>query len=125
MNSELRRLTIAEYSLLNQPNPLYLVWIDLSYVYLWRVDLEGANLVGATLTGSCLSGAKLAGANLASAILNNADLTSADLSHTNLIGASFVGAKLESIIMLRAAYDASTKWPAGYDPRSAGAVWIK
>ena len=41
MNSELRRLTIAEYSLLNQPNPLYLVWIDLSYVYLWRVDLEG------------------------------------------------------------------------------------
>jgi uncharacterized protein YjbI with pentapeptide repeats len=65
-----------------------------------RVNLHGADLFGADLSG----------ANLAGAWLGNADLDEVEL---------------EGAILRGAAYDCYTRWPAGFDPKAAGAMLLE
>ncbi len=96
---------------------------DLSHATLDGVDLRGAdlrdtNFEGATLYMVDLSGADLRGSQLSfepegRVFLEDADLRGADLQDaTNLQWAYWDGAK----------YDASTRWPQGFDPAEFGAV---
>ena len=79
---------------------------DLSHARLKRADLTGADLRGADLSVADLTEAVLAGADLSGAVLGATDLTGADLSDAILEGATLVGV----------VWDASTRWPQGYEP---------
>jgi uncharacterized protein YjbI with pentapeptide repeats len=97
---------------------------------LFQADLRGALLSGIDFTDSVLAGADLrnallssglfrradlGGANLAGALLENADLREADLSAARLCRADLKGARFEG-----ARFDATTRWPAGFDPKEHG-----
>jgi hypothetical protein len=61
--------------------------------------------------------------------LRNANLRRLNLSGVRLRGANLVGARLEETslvdaVLTRARYDASTRWPEGFDPVQAGAVRV-
>ena len=79
---------------------------------LWGADAGGADFRSADLRNARCVGARLAGTdlrdvNLSGAWLHNADLRFAQLRRTRLSGAR---------------YSEGTRWPAGFDPRSRGAV---
>ena len=132
----MRPLTLEEYALLNQPNPLWLVEIDLSETYLVRAnfedaDLEGcnlaeaclrganlirANLSDASLTGTDLRQANLAGVNLQGANLEGADLREANLASANLRGANLYGTLLQAANLEGVAHDRDTRWPHSFTP---------
>src|SRR5438067_1564918 len=80
---------------------------DLHGAYLVFAPLAGANLDFADLTDANLRGANLAGVSLGLADLSGADLTGANMSAAALTGAF---------------YDATTRWPVGFDPRRHGAI---
>ena len=84
-----------------------LIGLDLS-----QTDLHGTNLVAADLSWANLSGANLTGANLTGTQLFEADLRAANLTDAELAGASLAGAR----------YNRETRWPAGFDPQTAGAL---
>jgi uncharacterized protein YjbI with pentapeptide repeats len=111
-------------------------------------QLEGAYLKGSVFIGSSMEHANLAcwrrkvctdlyGASLMRVDLIDADLSGANLSGANLDGADLSGAKLGGAILHDAMYntrpiavingqgelvtDMPTRWPAGFDPRAAGA----
>ncbi len=88
-------------------------------------DLNGANLNGANLSGAKLNGANLHDADLSAADLSGANLRGANLSDANLSGANLSGAKLRWANLHGATYNADTKWPEGFDPVAAGAVWVE
>ena len=120
--------------------------LDLQQVDLSGRDLSGADLRGAKLNGARLVGANLRGANLEGAVLNAADLTGADLRHARLARATLVTTDLRNAD-LRAAdfvgtgalrviwsgdlggphfegavWDASTRWPVGFNPFEHGCI---
>jgi Pentapeptide repeats (8 copies) len=94
---------------------------------LMKADLEGADLRGASLIK-----ARCDDTDLRNADLRNADLRIARLVRTDLRGADLRGADLRSSTMgikrwpqpllAGARYDASTRWPAGFEPARHGAV---
>ena len=114
-----------------------LLLANLNDTVLWGANIEGARLYGANLEGAALKGANLRGAGLTgaslkdaglhSSVLTGADLTGANLEGAgldgaNLDGANLDGASLKGAVLLNAVYDASTIWPAGFDPSAQGAV---
>jgi hypothetical protein len=64
----------------------------------------------------------LAGSILKNADLTGANLTGADLTEANLKGANFEQASLTGMILHGARHNSETRWPAGFDPVSHGAV---
>jgi hypothetical protein len=81
---------------------------------IWRVpgeSLRGADLRRAPLQGADLRGVDLREANLQIATLIDADLRGADLR----------GARLGGAYLLRAHYDAETRWPRFFQPGWSGA----
>ena len=88
----------------------------------------GGQLHGADLSASNLHGVKLPRADLSSANLSGSDLSQADLSGANLSGADLRGTKLggadlQGADLRGASYDqATTVWPADFDPAEAGAI---
>jgi len=108
---------------------------DLSRAHLSSANLARANLRGADLHRAFLRCGKLPEtdleaadlreadlmyANLRKANLRNADLTGATLHMANLAGADLTGATVAGTIFTRAAYDAATTFPAGFDPVATG-----
>jgi uncharacterized protein YjbI with pentapeptide repeats len=103
---------------------------DLTYARLSKARLEGALLTGANLTGTSLRNtdlsnsnlfrANLTNANLHGANLSNAYLTEANLSGADLAGANLASADLKSARLRGAEADGSTRFPPGFDWRSAG-----
>jgi hypothetical protein len=91
---------------------------NLAAVIASRVKMQEANLEGAQLQRATLSYANLKGANLKSADLTGATLTAANLCGADLTGAILTGAGFDI-----AEFDAATKFPAGFDPRTAGLTW--
>ncbi|MCC2668927.1 MAG: hypothetical protein K0Q72_1398 [Armatimonadetes bacterium] len=59
------------------------------------------------------------------AALNGADLTSANLRGANLCLATLSMARLNAVDLHGARYDASTRWPDGFDPAAHGAVLVR
>ena len=91
-----------------------------------QASLAEAVLSGADLQYAVLRGADLHQADLRLADLAGADLRGADLRGVNLRGADLRGTDLREARLYRAdlnhaIYDARTRWPAGFDPRSCGA----
>jgi hypothetical protein len=84
--------------------------------------IEVQTLRGAELSGVSLSHACLVGFDLREARLRNASLRNADLSEANLCGADLSGADLRGAALRGALFDASTCWPAAFDPEPTGAV---
>jgi pentapeptide repeat protein len=90
----------------------------------WRLRIEPlrrAPAPPAKLRGLNLSGTNLRRANLEAADLRDADLAGADLRDANLRGADLTGADLTGADISGAVYDATTRWPVGFDPLSHGA----
>jgi hypothetical protein len=115
---------------------------DLSQSFLVGADLRRADLTGVWLVRAWLAGARLHQADLRSAVLWEARLDRADLRATDLTAADFTGARLDGARLdladLRGAdfsqadlagatfrgavADATTIWPAGFDPQHAGVL---
>jgi hypothetical protein len=95
-------------------------------------DLSGLDLNGANLMGADLVETNLSGANLSEAMLGGADLRRANLRGATLAGAGLVKADLREVdlsqadlseaVLRGAKYNHMTRWPAGFDPASAGAT---
>src|SRR5262249_41540493 len=95
------------------------------------VDLRGVRMKDGDLTGADLSGSRWRGGNLELVAFDAADLRGADLSGVTLIDITAAGADLrgadfrgmsfvddsgvQMLRLLGATYDASTRWPAGFD----------
>jgi hypothetical protein len=98
----------------NERNKLDLRFADLRGLEFYNAHLEwtdfyGAHLEGAKMWGAVLQHAKLDDAHLAGANLRGVQLQEASLKGANLAGALF---------------DDGTVWPAGFDARAAGAVFV-
>jgi uncharacterized protein YjbI with pentapeptide repeats len=90
-------------------------------------EFDGANLRGANLGGADLPLANFSDVDLRGANLPGADLTAADFAYADLRGANLRGAELGdrytgSAQFSGAKYDATTRWPADFDPVAARAV---
>jgi uncharacterized protein YjbI with pentapeptide repeats len=59
---------------------------------------------------------------LTEAFLRGANLQGANLENANLMGTNLLDTKLKGARLKGVCYNAGTQWPAGFDPRSAGAV---
>lgn len=92
---------------------------DLSGLNLADSDLRKATLEGADLSGTRFGGADLSGANLRGAKLKEADLSNAELQGADLRG---VADLWKAMSLAGAKYDEDTKWPAGFDPKTTGAI---
>lgn len=85
-------------------------------------DLRSANLRGARLDGAWLRTARLDSASLVGASLAETDLFRATLREADLSAADLSRARhLDAADLTGARYDASTRWPRGFDPVEAGA----
>lgn len=91
---------------------------------LTRADVTEADLKGADLTGAYLINTVLTVVNLTDVNLTGAYLTRANLTGANLTGADLTGADLYKVILKEAKFNNETKWPADFDPVSAGAILI-
>ncbi len=106
-----------------------------------NANLEGAWLAGTKCAGASFEGARLVKCNvraihsLSRVNFHGTDLGEADLSFSNLCGVDLSSARLKGAEFHQAAFDASTRWPAGFvlpdalhwkgpglDPRQAKAV---
>jgi Pentapeptide repeats (8 copies) len=90
-----------------------------------NTDLRGAEFWDARLEWTDLWGAHLEGAKFWGADLRNAKLEHAHLVGANLRGANLEGASLEGADVTGAVFDRDTVWPAGFDARARGAVFIE
>lgn len=103
-------------------------------------DMRNTNLTNASLEAANLFKANFAGLNLAGVSLQSAKLVEADLTKTrgynDVQKADFSGADLRGsdLSTMRdfgskpnftdAKYDRQTRWPAGFDAKSVGAVFV-
>jgi uncharacterized protein YjbI with pentapeptide repeats len=67
----------------------------------------------------------LDGAQFCGAFLSHAKLENAHLAGANLMAAKLDGASLKDTDVTGAIFDRETVWPAGFDPRGRGAVFIE
>jgi uncharacterized protein YjbI with pentapeptide repeats len=127
---------------------VYLANLGLTHADFAGADLRGAYLRGSVLIQANLTGARLSrygvslctslyGAYLMRADLAGAKLTDADLSYAYLYGANLSSADLTGAKLQHAFYntrtilvrnqqgqlvaDTPTRWPAGFNPKAAGA----
>jgi len=80
-----------------------------------NLGLAGADVSGADAERATIVNVDLGGANLAGARFTRSFLSFVNLDRANVAGADF----------RRCAYDRFTRWPAGFDPRAAGAIMIQ
>lgn len=113
--------------------------LDLSGFYLAGKDFSGARFDGSNLSEANLSGANLSWASLAGANLRGAKLSKTSLKPSEYLkpnvglkpgaiapgGKTLGDAQTQSIIIRGAEYDASTKWPEGFDPNKGGAKFVE
>ena len=78
----------------------------------WR--RKGGKLANVDLQQADLTAADLVEADLSNADLRRARLNDADLHRANLAGAD----------LRRATYTDGTRWPTGFDPSAAGAIYL-
>lgn len=106
---------------------------DLSSINLKQVELAEANLSQSNWSFAYLQEADLQGANLTKAKFIETNFTRAnfrrtvlietDLSKAVLLGANLEETDLSTAILTNALYDQHTKWPKGFDPEKAGAIF--
>jgi uncharacterized protein YjbI with pentapeptide repeats len=105
---------------------------NLSFALLMSANLHGATLRGADLTGARLGRATFQGADLRLACLGTAGLERTSFRNADLRGANFVGRGLSVSLWDRvlgpadftgARWNSATRWPPGFDPNKAGALY--
>jgi uncharacterized protein YjbI with pentapeptide repeats len=89
-----------------------------------RLYLDGVKWSGRDLRTASLYDASLRRAQLVNCDLRGTDLRNADLGEADLDGADLRDAKLQGVNLKGASYTDRTRWPAGFDPRTHGAVTI-
>jgi hypothetical protein len=100
--------------------------VTLRHVDLGEADLTTAHLAMARFDRCNLNGAHLDGADLTGAVLNQCDLRGVCSPGVSFRIAAFRGCDLrrtglDTANLKGATYDRHTRWPAGFDPRAAGA----
>lgn len=98
---------------------------DLANLNLAGFDLIGLNLRGANLQKTTLSEADLSWADLSNADLQQANLCRAHFFEANLTNTDLTGANVTGTNFSGAKYNASTRWPSGFNPQSVGAELVK
>lgn len=84
--------------------------------------LAGRDFFNYDFAGARFRRANLSGANLMIVGLEGADLTDANLSNASLDRANLSGAIVTGAVFTGAFFNATTVWPAGFDPVAAGAI---
>ena len=112
-------ISCAQLSATPTPTPEPLSADRVEVVRLSNQSLRGVNLSAADMSGRDLIGADLTGANLSGAVLRGAQLDRANLRGTNLNNADLTNA-----LLIGAEYDVNTRWPEGFNPDEAGAVFV-
>lgn len=121
-----------------QLNGLSMKGADLSgaqfqFKELRAADFTEAKLKGCFFVGCDLRAATLEGADLTKTTFHNVDLRGATLSGAQLTGTQFRQSRLEGADLCAqsletanfgATFDESTRWPDGFDPVKAGAVFV-
>jgi hypothetical protein len=95
------------------------VWwkgVDARGIDFFQANFEKAGLAGAFLHKTTFYEACLRTAVLRGADLREANLQGADLSGANLVGADLTGALLRDAKLDDVRFDATTKWPTGFQP---------
>jgi hypothetical protein len=87
-------------------------------------DLRGLEFYDARLEWTDFYGAHLEGAKMWGAMLQHAKLDNAHLAGANLRGVKLQEASLNGANLAGAVFDEGTVWPAGFDARAAGAVFV-
>jgi Pentapeptide repeats (8 copies) len=85
------------------------------------LDLSGSLLGGARLGWARLAGADLRGADVRGSSLQHAELAGVHLEQSLLCGTQLQGADLRGAHLAGARASADTRWPDGFDWRTAGA----
>lgn len=139
IGTDLAEATLTEASLANTMFVLVnLSGANLAQANFYRTtltysDLRGADLRYARFYDPELGFADLRGTNLQWTIFDKTSLIGADIGGADLRGADFSSAIFAQKNVLRdhwvkmkgARYDATTKWPDGFDPKAAGTVLVK
>jgi uncharacterized protein YjbI with pentapeptide repeats len=86
--------------------------------------LDRSRLTRADLSKASMASAHLSFADLRRAIAHDADFSGANLDGARLGGVEFTGATLNNASLVGATFDATTKWPTGFDPLAAGATQL-
>jgi hypothetical protein len=96
---------------------------NLSYVQLYKANLDGLFMQEVDLRNAVVSSSTLRGAFLQDTKLDNAHLLSVDFSNAVLDGAKLAGAYFhDGCVFTGAEYDNKTTWPQGVDPEELGAT---
>ena len=82
------------------------------------------NLVKSNFKQADLTGGKLGKVNMLGADFEGAILTVADLSNAQLLWSNLAGARLDGANLTDTRYNQHTRWPAGFDPSTTGALKI-
>lgn len=98
---------------------------NFDHAKLKRADFEKANLTNASFLAAKLKQANFKDANLSNADLSNAYLFRAVLRNSDLRGANLEKAILSKARLIGARYDRTTRWPRGFQPDKARAVYEK
>lgn len=96
--------------------------VDLNGAVLRDAQLENISLNDSSLRDAMLVRTNLQKAFLLRADFRNANMQGVDLGGAALFGANFSGANLTGARLQGAFYDSTTRWPAGFDPLTAGAI---
>ena len=102
-----------------------LSFTDLRRARMWGLNFDRASFSAASLQGARLGGASLVNADLGHCDLREADLADADLTGALLWCADLSGAILTGATLKQAKFDASTKWPAGFEPSRHDTVLVR
>ncbi|MBD2146556.1 pentapeptide repeat-containing protein [Sphaerospermopsis sp. FACHB-1194] len=107
----LKYVILDEHTKINEK--YYLIWEIINNKVIGR-NLAGIDLKDANLAGACLDDANLTKANL-----ENANFWRVDLRKAYLTGANLKGADLTKADLIGAIYNDETKFPEGFNPKTA------
>ena len=87
-------------------------------------EFQAADLTGAFFDGGDAAHSDFTGANLSSAVFAHVRLESVSFRGSNLDDSDFSLAAVSGALLEGAIYTPSTRWPAGFDPGSSGAILV-
>lgn len=102
-----------------------MICVNLNSAQLGRASLNQADLREASCRGANFYGATLRHCYLVACDLREADFTDADLDSADLRAADLREAKIGDATFRAALYDDATQWPEGFDPITAGAIYVQ
>lgn len=87
-----------------------------------KITLVRADLSRAELSGIVITDAQLVGVDFTDSMLDCSELQGTTFGNCYLYGTNFEDCDLTDTTFNNSLYDDLTKWPAGFDPKKAGAL---